>query len=67
MTINEIISYCIAPSMLTVEIYDTDREEIIWSGNGEEIPDEYLYKEIWSWDVPTELGKITININTFFD
>lgn len=42
-------------------VYDLNKEEVIFSGMLADIPDELLYCELCSWDTATD-GKITFNI-----
>jgi len=63
MNINDFIDLCIDAGLLTVEIYSMDRSKIVWTGPGDEIPEEFLYCELWSWDVPTKPDCITLNID----
>ncbi len=34
----------------------------VWTGHGDEIPDNYMYRDVLSWDVPEKAGAITLNI-----
>ena len=61
MTINDLMELCIDSSFCKVEIYDLNKEDVVWSGCGDEIPDEYGELDINSFDVPTE-GCLTFNI-----
>ena len=62
MTIGEMLDLCFVAGMLTVEIYDLDKERTVWTGDGDEVPDEYLDAEIESWDLPAAASKMTFNI-----
>lgn len=62
MKVKELLKLCIEPSLLTVEIFDIEKSEIVWVGEARDIPSEYAEKEIGSFDVPTDYGRITINI-----
>ena len=61
MSIEELMAMCIEQSFCKVEIYDTDKGDIVWSGLADEIPEEYGEMAIESFDVPTD-GCLTFNI-----
>ena len=61
MTIIEIMDLCTDAGLCKVEIYHLEKDETIWSGVGDEIPDELQDLEISSFDVPSD-GKMTFNI-----
>lgn len=61
MTIADFMELCVDPSFCKVEIYDTNKEETVWFGDGDEIPEKYGESYIESFDVPTE-GCLTFNI-----
>lgn len=54
MTIAELLEKCIDPSMCRVEIWDTTKEDTVWKGWGDELPDEYGEMDVESFDVPTD-------------
>lgn len=62
MNIEDFLDYCIDAGLLTVEIYSLDKGGIVWTGSGDEVPDEYLYADLCSWDVPSKADHITLNI-----
>lgn len=62
MSVYDFMSYCIDESMMTVEVWSGSKQKVVWKGNGDEIPDEYLYAELWSFDVPDKAYNITVNI-----
>lgn len=62
MDIRTFLDYCIDEGFLTVEIYSLEKGDIVWLGNGYDVPDEYLYADLCSWDVPTKADHITLNI-----
>lgn len=61
MTIAELMDMCIEPSLCKVEIYSVDKNGEVWSGFGDDIPDEYGELEFDSFDVPND-GCMTFNI-----
>lgn len=61
MTIAELMELCIEPSLCKVAIYSLDKGGEIYSGMGDEIPDEYGDLEFNSFDVPSD-GCMTFNI-----
>lgn len=61
MTINELMYLCVESSMCKVTIYDCDKNENVWHGMADELPDHYLEAEIQSWDVPSDCH-MTFNI-----
>ena len=62
MSVYDFLDLCVDSSFLTVDIYDINSGKVAYSGNVDNIPDDYLYADVWSWDVPTVVDKITINI-----
>ena len=52
---------CIDPSLCKVSIYDMEKGEDVWSGAGDEIPEEYGDLEFGSFDVPKD-GQMTFNL-----
>lgn len=63
MSVYEFLELCIDERMLIVEIYDTDSGETLFDGDYDDIPSELMDEEVCSFDVPSEIGKITINIS----
>lgn len=61
MTIEDIMELCIDSSLCVVEVFDCETGKEVWSGAGDEIPDEYAQLEVGSFDVPKE-GKMTFNV-----
>ena len=43
------------------DVYDINKEKVVFSGTLADIPDEMLDCELCTWDIATE-GKITFNI-----
>ena len=62
MTITEMMDLCTDASLCKVEIYNVEKGKEIWSGNGDEIPDEFGELEVETFDVPSD-GKMTFNID----
>ena len=62
MTIIEMMDLCIDASLCKVEIFSFEKDGLLWSGMGDDIPDEYEDLEIGSFDVPND-GKMTFNID----
>lgn len=63
MTISDFLYYCYDEGLLTVEIYSIDKGEIVWSGNGYDIPEEYQEAELCSFDIPCKPDYLTLNID----
>lgn len=63
MTVYDFLDMCIDERMLRVEIYDCESDETIFDGDYDDIPSELMDEEVCSFDVPSEIGKITINIS----
>ena len=63
MTIQDLLYYCYDEGLLTVEIYSIDRGETVWTGNGYDVPDEYMDAELCSFDVPSKPDYLTLNID----
>ena len=64
MTVEYFLEYCIDAGMLTVALYDVDEVVLIWQGFGDEVPDNYLYLDVESFDVPSVSGEMTLNVST---
>ena len=62
MTIYKLLDSCWDAGLLKLTIYDTYSGDDVWSGDGDEVPEEYGYCEIESWDIPTKSGELTVNI-----
>lgn len=62
MTIYDIMYWCTDSSLCKVEIYSLEKEKIIWSGMGDEIPYDYEGLEICTFDVPSN-EKMTFNVD----
>ena len=63
MTVFDFVDLCIEPSFMTVEIYSLDAGAVVWTGHGDDIPEEFLDCEVGSYDVPTKICGITLNID----
>ena len=63
MTVGDFLSYCIDEGLLTVEIYSCEKCEVVWLGNGYDVPDHILDEELGSFDVPSKADHITLNID----
>ena len=63
MTVYEFLYYCIDPGMLTVKVWSNAQGQTVWSGPGDEVPDDICDAELGSFDVPYEMDTITINID----
>lgn len=63
MTVYDFIDLCIDCGLLTVEIYSCDAGDVVWTGPGDEVPEEYLYADLGSFDVPSKPDHITLNID----
>ncbi|MBP5717378.1 MAG: hypothetical protein J6X53_00155 [Abditibacteriota bacterium] len=63
MTIKDFLDLFTDPGILTVSLYDlnSDEGDDVWTGNGEEIPDEYADESVESVDAPSGKYQITIN------
>lgn len=49
--------------LCNVHIFSLEKGEDIFCGNFDDIPKEFLYKEISSIDVPTSPYELTINVD----
>lgn len=61
MTIQELMEMCVEPGLCKVTIYDSEKSEDVWTGDAEEIPQEYGDQEFSSFDVPQD-GHMTFNL-----
>lgn len=70
MTVDDFLSLCSDSSYLDIQIYDfnSDVDDVVWSGSGDEVPEEYLDLTLESFDAPNYYsnGAITINIDTSY-
>jgi hypothetical protein len=62
MSVGDFLDYCCDAGLLTVHIYSFDANAIVWTGCGDEVPDEFLYCELNSFDVPGQADHLTLNI-----
>lgn len=62
MNIYDFLDYCIDAGLLTLEIYSVSSGKTVWTGDGDEVPEEFGYCELASFDVPTKADCITLNI-----
>lgn len=64
MTIQDFMELLIDGDSQHFNIYDNEKEEIIFDGSGSEIPDELLDEEVSSIDnISIDNDIITLNIN----
>jgi hypothetical protein len=64
MTIQDFMELLIDGDSQHFNVYDNEKEEIIFDGSGSEIPDEFLDEEVSSMDnVYGDNDIITLNIN----
>jgi len=62
MSVGEFLDYCCDAGLLIVHIYRFDANAIVWTGLGDELPDEYADAELCSFDVPSKADHLTLNI-----
>ena len=62
MTVDDFLSLCIDESFLKVDIYSCEQKKVVWSGNGDDVPDEFRYAEVSTWDIPMQKEHMTFNI-----
>ena len=58
----DFVQLCCDPSMLKVVIFDLAEGTELYKGAADEIPDEYDYMTVWSYDAPYG-GTDTLEIN----
>lgn len=63
MTVYDFYNMCVDSGMLNVEIWDNDESAIIYSGPCEELPMDIEDEEVSSFDIPTRVDWITLNIH----
>jgi len=61
VTVQDFMDLCTEPSICEVEIFNLTSEEVLWNGNGYEIPEKYQSQTIESFDPPSG-AKLTLNI-----
>lgn len=61
MSISEFLDMCIDPGLMNVEIYDMISGSTVWSGFGDELPDEFWDVTVETYDVPRD-GQMTLNV-----
>lgn len=54
---------CVDASICEVEIFSIESGDVVWTGNGDEIPDKYGEITEFTFDVPEQEKKITFNID----
>ena len=62
MSVYDFIELCV-DDCFTLNIYDSEREEVVWSGKAYTLPEVYGYEELSSFDVPERKFELTVNIN----
>ena len=62
MTVYFLMELCMDASTCIVTIFDGEKDGDVWTGAGDDIPEEYGMCEVASWDVPERAGRFTINI-----
>lgn len=63
MTVYELLNLCMDASLMDVQLYDLNSREVIWSGFGDEVPENYEDVEVDSYDPVDNRGTFTINIS----
>lgn len=63
LTVKDFVDMCTDGTGLEIEIWDNVSCEVLWSGCAEDLPDEYCWETVDSYDVPTIKWSITVNIN----
>ena len=61
ITVDDFMYLCTDDS-ITVTIFSCSAEENVYSGSINDMPDEYRYAEVLSWDAPDRTWEITLNI-----
>lgn len=62
INVYEFIDLCIDGSMLNVELWDVDKEEQVYSGTLDDMPEEFQTAYVTSYDIPMMEGMLTLNI-----
>jgi len=63
MTIDELVDTLVDPSFQKVDLYSLSKDEVVFTGTADEIPQELLYEEIYSIDcIEKNSDVLTINI-----
>lgn len=61
-TVQDIMALCAEPAICFIDVYSLDDSRVIWSGRGDEIPDDIADMEVQSWDAPNKEGQIAFNV-----
>ena len=61
MTIRDVVRLMVDPGFFKLDIYDLSSEKMIFSGFAEDIPSEFDYLEIMSFDLPVD-DTLCINV-----
>lgn len=63
MTVRELLELFIDESSQEISVWDNEKEEVIWNGYLDEIPEDIEYEEVSSIDnLNTETEVLTVNI-----
>ncbi len=62
MTVGKFMEYCWTSSHQLVIIFDMSFAKVVWTGMGDEIPDEYESIELGCFET-SEDGALYLNIN----
>ena len=63
LTVRDFVDMCTDGTGLEIEIWDNVSCEVLWSGCGDDVPDEYGWETVDSYDMPYKKWSITVNIN----
>ena len=63
MTVDTFLLFCIDESILKVDIFSCEQQKVVWSGRGDDVPDEYRHADVCTWDIPMQKGHMTFNID----
>ena len=63
MSVYDFVEMCIDPDFLKVELFDVDKNEVIFNGMVYDMPEVLgCYYEVGSFDIPDKAGEITLNV-----
>ena len=63
LSVRDFIEMCTDETGLEVVIWDNVSESVLWTGCGDDIPDEFEFEIVDSYDLPYRKWCMTLNIN----
>ena len=62
ITLEDFLRLCVDDTGLTLVVYDVSLRRIVYKGWADETDPQYLGRVVHSFDIPDEIGALTVNI-----